>query len=928
MKIGKGMLRGFATGVFLGQLLDAVGALAQEGEQQVKEGLVLTKGRFREPFVSRYDAPYLNYGWIDYEQYREGIPIYKRYDAFGNYLTEGYEVYRMEEFRTVTPGQPGSVLLKGRFYQNWLRHLIVADDAYGGWSSRVTVGDAIRTTFSPLTLDMARFNGVRWDEASANNRFTLALSRISDPIKLDFKKQLGSGGKQKAITDGLYLLGLHWESRVGDFLVLGASYVNLHRFDSTRGFTTNTRKGLAPPFTTPTRLIVRFQDDSPEDGIAGAMVFDIRGTARIREETRERFELILPTQVNVSDGVAEGPRHLEASGRFTDRNGFRFPVFIDYVFAVPDSTVGMTFEAVVANDYRIMIRQDHEFQDPGSVRADERSTGFIIVRRSEDNTADLSNKRQVTFEHGMHTGQEVVGINGRLRVKGFTVRGEVARSTHYFQYANRVGSYSDFEDFAGFVTVGKQLRGLTLGFEGFHIGPKYNSYAIETPARKNAEARPDLDREGVDLEFFDQRTSGTPYYFNTTRQDPASTNASEGGNKIFNPIYALVDDNDDMDQWPDDWVHDWDIAGGQVKYLDADAGIYPFFDFDADGFPDNNRNRNELPDSDEPFLTYFTDPKEFYFGGDFNNNFVLDIWEDDDQPNYPYLKDEQGIHLVALLGPYADFAVTVGRYDVDQIAGGRRNEATYGQLKYMRTLGPYWRLRFDHESKTVRDEIPNPYFDSRVEQRSDGRLLPEQRFFPDLLDARDSFINRGLLQLKFRPSNYWNFNAKFRYEYNDQREIVSEDGEVQPEDDLDFIGFLAKGDYTLRKGRLVVMPRFKVQYQRRERASVELPFLQEFALMPILRVDYHLTERSQIRFGAQGLPPLWDRRSDFRDRDNDANRQAYVLMWFNQSDFGGYKIGTEAGVEYQATDFDVRGRSDASVVRYFVRMIAGVGTVE
>jgi len=60
---------------------------------------VLTKGRFQDPFLSRYEGPYLNYGWTDYEQYRAGIPIFKSYDAFGNYLTEGYEVFRMEEFR-------------------------------------------------------------------------------------------------------------------------------------------------------------------------------------------------------------------------------------------------------------------------------------------------------------------------------------------------------------------------------------------------------------------------------------------------------------------------------------------------------------------------------------------------------------------------------------------------------------------------------------------------------------------------------------------------------------------------------------------------------------------------------------------------------------------------------------------------------------
>jgi len=923
MKTAKSIVR-----YLLASLLLFPGAVgAQESEGEIKEALVLTKGRFRDPYISRYSAPYLNYGWIDYEHYREGIPIFKRYDAFGSYLTEGYEVFRMEEFRAANEGQPGSVLLKGRFYQNWLRHLIIADDAFGGWSTRVMVGDAIRTSFTPLTLDLARYNGVRWDQASANNRFTVLISRFSDPLKLELKNQLGPGGQRQTIFDGLFLMGGHWESHVGDFLVLGATFVNMHRFDSTKGFGTNTRKGLAPPFTVPRELVVRFQDDSPDDGLGGAKVFDVRGTVQIRESGEQRFEEILPARIEQSAGVVEGPRHLEASGRFADRSGLLLPVFVDYIFAVPDSAVGFEFSALVANDYRILLRQDHDFLDPSRNRADDRSTDFTIVRRAEGNVVDQSNRRRVVFEHGMQTGQEILGCNARLELKGFDIRGEVARSTHYAQYAARAGDRNDYRDFAWFINVQRRLSGLALGFESFRIGPKYQTYAFKSMARQNAEARPDLGRDGVDLDIQDQRTTGTPYYFNTLRQDPIDTDFNEGGNKLNNPIYSLVDDNDDMDQWPDDWVQDWDVANREIKYLESDAGIYPFFDFDADGFPDNNHNRNHLPDSEEPFLMYFTDPKEFYFGDDINNNFVLDMWEDDDQPNYPYDKDEEGIHLVAALEPFAGLTLIAGRYDISQIAGGGRNEVTYGRFKY--ELGPSkgWWLRLDHESKAVRDDIANPFFDFRVEALSDGRLVPEQRFFPDFLDARDSSVNRGMLHLKYRPGQRWNFNAKFRYELNDQHARVFSTGETQSADDLDYVGFLAKGDYTRRMGRWTFMPRFKVQYQRQERASLGLAFLDEFALLPIVRIDYHLTTRSQFRFGAQGLPLVKDRRIDYRDRDNDSNKQSYILTWFNRTDYGGYKLGTEAGCEYQTTDFDVRGRSDVGYVRYFVHMFAGVGTL-
>ncbi len=928
------------TRLFLALLFIPVGVPAQHWEQESSEDLLLTKGRFADPFVSRYYAPFLNFGWTDYENYREGIPIFKRYDAFGNYLTEGYEVFRMEETRAVAQGEQGSVLLKGQFYENWLRHLIIVDDAYGGWSTRLMVGDAISTTFSPLTLNMARLNGIRWDEASANNRFSIILSRISDPIKLDLKDRLDRGGERRTVTDGVYLMGGHWESHVGDFLILGGTYVNLHRFDSSRGFTTNTRKGLAPPQTSVQEVIVRFQDDSPEDGVGGAAVFAVSATAHIREGGVDRFEKIPASAPEVSEGVAAGPRHVEASGYFENRQGFRIPVFVEYSFPVPDSTVGVKIAAVVGNDYQILTRQDHRYTVSSGGGA--RTTEFVIARRAEGNVIDMSNKGQVVFEQGMLTGQDVVGLNGSASVSGFEVRGEVARSSTYFQHAADDGERADYDDFGWYVTVEKEIHAVSLGFEGFHIGPKYNTYAFKSAARQKAEANPEFSSDGVQVPFInrtfgvlqnedivDSRTAGTHYFFNLDdRQDPASTYRNSGGNKLNNPIYALVDDNDDIDQWPDDWVQDWDIAGRESKYLESDAGVYPFFDFDADGFADNNRNRNELLDSDEPFLMYFTDPREFYFGDDFNNNFLLDMWEDDDQPNYPYFKDEEGFHVTAASSLAPGLEATLGRYSVDQIAGGGHNDVTYGRLRYEWSQGDHWRLRLDHESKTVEDDIANPYFDFRVDLISDGRLVPMQFFFPDLLEARDSFVNRGLLHVEYKPGRYWNINAKLRYELNDQQATTLDNGDVQPEDDVDFVGYLIKGDYTRHYGRMAFMPRFKLQYRRQERSTIALPLREDLILAPLVRIDYHLTHRSTIAIGAQGLPLLVDRRIDFRDRDNDAKHQTYQLAWINQSNFGGYKIGTEAGAEYRSINFDVSGLPDESFVRFFFKMFAGVGTVQ
>ena len=49
-------------------------------------------------------------------------------------------------------------------YQNFVGRLVIGNDSYNTWSSRLIVGDRIRTKFSSLTLDLVALNGVRWDD--------------------------------------------------------------------------------------------------------------------------------------------------------------------------------------------------------------------------------------------------------------------------------------------------------------------------------------------------------------------------------------------------------------------------------------------------------------------------------------------------------------------------------------------------------------------------------------------------------------------------------------------------------------------------------------------------------------------------------------------------------------------------------------------
>ena len=897
--------------------------------------------RFGDAFMGRWQPRYSSYGWDDYQNYRlNTTPYLRNYDSFGNFIADGYEIFQFQEYRTRAPliGSEGN---KGQFYQNWLHHLIVADDSYGSWSTRVIVGDFIHTTFTPLTLDMVNFNGIRFDAASVgNHELTLIVSRISDPLKQkltgpgeNFNVALGKRGDIENVNDGVYMMGGHWESGVGDNLVFGASYVNLHRFDSQRGFRTNTRKGLAPPNSVPNQIIVRFEDDSPEDGIGGAAVFDLVATVTMGPafddpDAGETRVTLAPQPPELSPGAVVRGRHLEASGVFRT-DGIDRPVYIDYTFDLEAAglnnteVVGVEFSALVANDYKISLAQNHT-QRTGPRSTVRRETDFQTIRRAENNIVDMSNKQFTRFDYGLSTGVEVFGVNGRLLVPGLEMHGELAKSANHFQYPSALGKRSDFDDVAGYLTVDKEWSHWSFGAELFSIGAKYTSY----------NPHPSDPRNPV--------PTGEVFYFNPEqeagrerlRQD-FYADAQPGGSAI-NPFYTFVDDNDNMlyDERADNWVR---LKGGGTP---KEGSIFPYFDLDQDGHQDTNRNRNEFADWDEPFLMYFSDPQEFHFGDDYNNNFITDAWEDDSLPNYPYYKDEQGLHLLTALEPLNGLKLSVGRYDVDQIAAGGHNDVVYGKVNLDRHSVSRWRVRWDHESKSVKDDISNPYFrfllQEGIEVELDRRNVNvgalsgsryTQTFFSDELEARDSFINRGLFRAEYQPRERWNIEGRLRYELNHQNARRFASGNEQLEDDIDFYGAILRTDYSYRWGSLDLSPRFKAMYRLWERSSEGGPFLESLQVLPILRADYHFGSGSQLRLGVQGLPLLADRRKDFANAANDADLRSWTFMWFNETEYEGYRLGLELGILREEVDFDNPDRPDTRFTRFFVRMLSGSPTL-
>ncbi len=224
---------------------------------------------------------YVNYARQGYRPYTGGVWSELRrpaFDELGNYLMQGVQVFRTEEARENDP-LAGSLVDESVEYRINLNRLVIGHDSYGDRSSRIMVGDFIRTKFSALTLDLASLNGVRWDIDLNPTQITLVSSRMDWPIFPSGRLLARTDRDNEAHRErrwSTYLLGGHVERRFGA-LNLGFNYVNLHRTDSLVDWGDNNIRGVLPSAVNrpPAWIAVRVDDGSDEDEV-GARVHEMR----------------------------------------------------------------------------------------------------------------------------------------------------------------------------------------------------------------------------------------------------------------------------------------------------------------------------------------------------------------------------------------------------------------------------------------------------------------------------------------------------------------------------------------------------------------------------------------------------------------------------------------------------------------------------
>ena len=875
------------------------------------------------------EREFLNFGWpVKYRNFAldpyQPYPVFgrdvARYDRLGHYLLNGRVSISVDEQR------PGLSRVDGVPFAAYYElgaafKYSVVRDSYMGTSYSLAVlfanpdlnqgmlAEGLQTRFSPLTLNITRYAGVRFDVSGPKNKATFIYTRgCGDRRKFSY---LTMGRNERS---PVILWGGHWQSTIGGAIRLGTTFVNQHISDATSRRGSVVHGDLSYDMLPPKEITVRIVDDSPDDPSSPAVAYKVSVLLEGTYEGGRRAVLTGDPELTGEGVELEPSLSPFASGRWT---GGRYEAVGDeriefrFITSIPGFRPrGATFVAVVGGDYRIQVRQVHEHHytdkagkrrvklhrwpsKPSAVRYEfaylsgthslrypmdfkfpEEDPAYTVVR-ADGAPRDLSPK-VVKFRYGMPTAQSIASVDVDLDFAGLKLDGEFAMNYQDFKFPVREGRRTSKFVPAYFLTASWEAPFLptrfrpVLGWEAFNIPPDYSG---------NYDAR-----------------RGGAVFFTGVPVSPPNTDITQE--------FYLFDDNDDGDQWPDE--HPSDTGLSEIN----DAGVFPGLDENGDNVPDTDQNRNSVPDWQEPFLFYWSDPPEFIYDVDWNNNDLPDLTENDDEPDYPYRRGERGFHFFLDLPHFLPLVdkLAVGHYRTKMTADGGESRATYLRfsLRYRREgLGG---VDLMGDVKRVEDSIPDPSYiwkvtddiwaNQNVVQQLEPKtyklldLVPPD---PDPMLMRNSTVVTLYLDARLSPSEGLEVRLRNQVKVNRQHPADFPDGTSQARSTLVRLCLSNRVGYTRKlMERLSISAKVKHLYRLDEGYPEGIRW---YTLGTVLEGVLKLTDRTGFHMGQEGLPflPVVHRSSS----DGDFDRWTTVAFLRTDTDYWGWKLTTELGVQFK-----------------------------
>lgn len=906
-------------------------------------------------FLNDARAPYDMYAEERYVRYSEGFAGRRAmFDRLGQFKSYGSYGVRWNETRdkyTDAKRQAGlgldelhsssSILSQ----DNYFNFLAIVRQQYGDEFMAATVGRNIATTFSPLVMYRMQYGGLRVDYSRPDHELTFVLSRggsYGSALFSDFK-----GGIQGVYeVSPVLVYGANWVGHFGA-LRLGASLFRQAQSNATSSASA-LWNGDVPyeELQSPRQIIVRVTDDDPQAGEGAALL----GAAITVAGTVDSVARAYTSDPGLASASVQHKASMrpDIQGRWT---GTRWEAegsgeHIEIVFDMPPDMVGeeARIELQVQGDYRIAARQEHDFIVPGGDgEVEQRSwpspppvegtygvyfkdmpyetEPFYTVVRADGDPAIDSAPRTVRFSHAIPTAQSFMGVNLELNTRHLRVQGEVVANPQVFQFPTAAGDRLTRQARAGYLTLlGKTERYGCVGVELFRLDPTYGGWH-------------DSRRGGLVL-------------FTDAAGDVAS--GEHLGTEAVTQEFTVFDDNDDHDNWPDDRPFSGDgLYVPQGAYdrpvfpaSRPEGGVFPGFDMDGDLVLDFDKNRNAVMDWTEPFLGYAADPPEFVYGQDFNNNLVPDFRENDDEPDYPYRRDQQGGHLFYELSrkPWWLDVARLGMYRTVTVAGGQRAQALYGRLGGD-VEAPSLRIRYRADLKRVQDSIPDDLFrivlttDPTVSGRYNQPSRPPVR---DFLPMRNSLAGTGYLETDWFPAGGLRIGNNVKLVLNRRMEIepagaqAGQDAETHH--NLSVVNKLSCKRQVL--SRLTTTGRLKHLLALWDEGSYtpidSVAVGQDAAwslFTPELLATYTLTPKTSIEFGQHGLfvPFLQARYHDYQDGDRSYTSNVSLVQLTMRGEYGGYNLIANVGLRREDYDAgDAAFAEDADLTAFFVDLIFGV----
>jgi hypothetical protein len=848
----------------------------------------------------------------------------------------------------------------------------VAQESTNDWAFTAIGARALRTKFTPLTLSLPNMNGMRLDFQSANTNAAVISSSLlgtwwswhsrTDPNfrSPSFERYAGEDAKNTyLVTNGGVLLRGGYIQRKFGALTVGASYVNEYGVQGNREGG-DSWFGTASNYS-PIPLVVgiRFMDDSPNDNEGGPIVYDVKikidgkyhpdiipvvmlddmilDRTTALKKSYERDYLAPPASAmiggpiydflgiegsipkyadyfymrdsitganpkNVRDGinlelVNKYLTFVDPGGGPIQASGTKCIVYFFDLTSIKEHVNRVEAEITVANDYNIQTALIYTKESPGGhdtsgkIKTYYDATYWKTMAQAEGNVKDKSNATTLTLDFGVQVASIIYGLDFNFNYHGFKVTGEFVNNSSHYMYPDEVPG-------AGFPTA--IVSGLPP-----RTGHKFsqNDRAYYFIAQK------DWERLGLAAELFKMGKFYRPYmdYYFVFPHDYAVSAINTRNSTVRMP---LVEDNDDNDQYPDTMIEQNAMGYNIITSEDPD-GVFPGNDADNDGIPDNNKNNNDIPDYEEPFLMFDSDRDEFIFGNDYNNNNIPDFREDDMKLDTPYELDRQGHHIMLRYTPFRSVNLIAGSFRTGGVGRDNRTNDDYFKLLVNYDVFTIGRLYAEYRYERIQDDIRDQYMQVTTKMKGNylepGIICSTERFtrelFYDELEYKNSRVNRLWLDSVIRAVPSIILENHVKYEKNDQVEGVMYDNTYQPSETINTLAMVNKIVYNKRFGNWIFSPGIKFGFYKKDRHDIARPGDYYVTRIPLIMLKYMISDRSDLMFGLQGIPGF---EFDFKDHvqsENDCTQKTYCLQLQNRSVYFGYNVWASTGIKYDEREY-------------------------